>query len=143
MKEYKKILVPVDGSDLSMLAFQKALNLAEMVGGTVDIVYVSEYPATGPVGMEQPVEINPQPDFSDILEPYLETSKKKHVRVHSEVKRGMPREEIEKMSGDYDLIIMGTRGRNPLMSLIMGNVAEHVSRHALCPVMLIRKKKEI
>ena len=141
MKEYKKILVPVDGSELSMLAFRKALNLAEMVGGTVDIVYVSEYPATGPVGMEQPVNINPQPDFSKVLDPYLEMSKKKHVRVHSEVKRGMPREEIERMSSDYDLIIMGTRGRNPLVSMIMGNVAEHVARHALCPVMLIRKKK--
>lgn len=141
MKEYKRILVPVDGSELSMLACQKALNLAELVGGSVDIVYISEYPATGPVGMEQPVEINPQPDFSGILKPYLDMSRTKHVRVNSEVKRGMPKDEIEKMSSDYDLIIMGTKGRNPLVSLIMGSVAEHVARHALCPVMLIRKKK--
>lgn len=142
MKEFKRILVPVDGSELSMIAFQKALNLAEWVGGRVDIVYVSEYPMTGPVGMEQPANINPQPDFSKIIDPYLEISRKSHIRAGKEVKRGIPQEEIVKMSSEYDLIIMGTRGKNPILSMILGSVAEHVSRHAFCPVMLIRRKMD-
>jgi nucleotide-binding universal stress UspA family protein len=90
--------------------------------------------------MEQPVELNPQPDFSSITDPYLKMSKRSHVNVHEHIKRGNPREEIEKMSGEYDLIIMGTSGRNPIVSVILGSVAEHVARHALCPVMLVRKK---
>lgn len=37
-----------------------------------------------------------------------------------------------------DLIVMGTHGRTGLRRLLMGSVAEHVLRHAPCPVLTIR-----
>ena len=43
MKRYRRILVPVDGSELSDDAFQQALDLAVLVDGTVSVVHVIEH----------------------------------------------------------------------------------------------------
>jgi nucleotide-binding universal stress UspA family protein len=37
-----------------------------------------------------------------------------------------------------DLIVVGTHGRGPMSHLLMGSVAEHVVRHAPCPVLVVR-----
>lgn len=37
-----------------------------------------------------------------------------------------------------DLIVMGTHGRTGVSRLILGSVAEHVIRHAPCPVVTMR-----
>ena len=37
-----------------------------------------------------------------------------------------------------DIIVVGTHGRGPLPHLFMGSVAEHVVRHAPCPVLVVR-----
>lgn len=37
-----------------------------------------------------------------------------------------------------DMIVMGTHGRTGLSRLLMGSVAEHVVRHASCPVLTIK-----
>jgi universal stress protein A len=37
-----------------------------------------------------------------------------------------------------DIVVVGTHGRGPLSHLFMGSVAEHVVRHAPCPVLVVR-----
>jgi nucleotide-binding universal stress UspA family protein len=37
-----------------------------------------------------------------------------------------------------DLIIIGTRGRSKLKSIVLGSVAPDVIRHAHCPVLTVR-----
>ena len=37
-----------------------------------------------------------------------------------------------------DIIVVGTHGRGPITNLFMGSVAEHVVRHAPCPVLVVR-----
>jgi universal stress protein A len=37
-----------------------------------------------------------------------------------------------------DIIVVGTHGRGPVSQLFMGSVAEHVVRHAPCPVLVVR-----
>jgi nucleotide-binding universal stress UspA family protein len=37
-----------------------------------------------------------------------------------------------------DLIVMGTAGRSGIGRLMLGSVAEHVSRNAPCPVLLVK-----
>ena len=39
---------------------------------------------------------------------------------------------------DFDLIVMGTRGRGALAHLMMGSIAESVIRTAHCPVLVVR-----
>jgi universal stress protein A len=37
-----------------------------------------------------------------------------------------------------DIVVVGTHGRGPVSHLFMGSVAEHVVRHAPCPVLVVR-----
>lgn len=39
---------------------------------------------------------------------------------------------------DVDLVVMGTHGRSGLTRLLIGSVAEHLLRHAPCPVVTVR-----
>ncbi len=50
--------------------------------------------------------------------------------------------EIVRMAEDVeaDLIIVGTHGRRGLRRLLLGSVAEHVTRWARCPVLVMRPR---
>ena len=52
------------------------------------------------------------------------------VKVAQEIGEQLP--ELKSM-----LIVMGTNGRSGLVEQLLGSVAEHVVRHAPCPVMVI------
>lgn len=44
----------------------------------------------------------------------------------------------EAQAVDASLIVMGTHGRGAIKRLFLGGVAEHVVRHATCPVVTVR-----
>jgi nucleotide-binding universal stress UspA family protein len=41
-----------------------------------------------------------------------------------------------------DLIVMGTHGRTGVKRLLLGSVADHVVRHADCPVLTLRSRQQ-
>ncbi len=44
----------------------------------------------------------------------------------------------EAQAVDANLIVMGTYGRGAIKRLFLGGVADHVVRHATCPVVTVR-----
>jgi nucleotide-binding universal stress UspA family protein len=60
--------------------------------------------------------------------------------VETCLREGLPDEEVLRAVDDLgaDLVVMGTHGRTGLARLVMGSVAEAVSRRAGCPVLLTR-----
>lgn len=65
----------------------------------------------------------------------------KSVRVTSLVGRGRAADVIVNTAEEkgVDLIVLSTHGHTGLNRLLMGSVAEHVVRHAKCPVYVVRK----
>jgi nucleotide-binding universal stress UspA family protein len=61
-----------------------------------------------------------------------------------EVAAGHPAETIVRMARELavDLIIMATHGRTGVSHLLLGSVAEHVVRHAPCPVLTVRQQEQ-
>ncbi|GAA3560876.1 universal stress protein [Nonomuraea rosea] len=65
------------------------------------------------------------------------------VRHHPEVPlntltdRGQPAEILTDLSGDAELIVVGTRGYGGLGGLVAGSVSAHVAAHAACPVIVM------
>jgi nucleotide-binding universal stress UspA family protein len=61
-------------------------------------------------------------------------------RIHGRLEVGVPYETIVNLArkGDYDLIVMGTHGREGAKRVLMGSVAERVVRVVPCPVMTVR-----
>jgi nucleotide-binding universal stress UspA family protein len=62
------------------------------------------------------------------------------ARVEYRVEEGHPAETILAVAQEVraDLIVMGTHGRSGARRLLMGSVAEAVSRRAACPVVTVR-----
>jgi nucleotide-binding universal stress UspA family protein len=59
------------------------------------------------------------------------------LRVTSEVRRGLPPEEILRSSHGVDLLVLGSRGRGPLRRIVLGSVSDAVVRAAACPVLIV------
>ena len=142
-----RVLVPVDFSPCSELAFRYATSLASRLGASVNLLHVVEDPvATGAWSSE--VQIPDLPDLRKTLirdaarrlEQYRAVAEVPGVRVVTTVRMGQTAEvigEYAKSSG-IDLIVMGTHGRGGLAHVFMGSVAERMVRHAPCPVLTIR-----
>ena len=149
MKKYRKILVPVDGSELSNEAFEQALSLASLINGTVTVLHVIEHLYSDYTVLEGQdlisasslIENETREQVNASLKEYIKKGKKEGVKVRTMVEEGPVAHEIINLSKNFDLVIMGTHGRRMITSLLMGSVAEKVSRHAYCPVMLVRKNK--
>jgi len=150
MQEYKKILVPVDGSGLSKKALQKGLSLGKTFGSEVTIIHVEETVLSG-VGMPGLEGANPSLEIAqeltdkediEIIKISRDQAEKEGMKIGSVHLRGHPANEIINVSKDFDLIVMGTHGNGGLKHLLIGSVAEKVARHACCPVLLIRERYE-
>lgn len=143
-KEFGRILVPVDGSEVAKKAATKALAIAKSTDIEVLALHVLTIPGI-PTLYAYPTEI-PYQQLHDLIRKegrsYLEEieklGKEMGVNVSTKLVDGHPAEEILKEAREDDLIVIGSKGRTALDRLLMGSVAENVVRHAPCPVMIVR-----
>ncbi len=59
------------------------------------------------------------------------------VEASSEVRRGLPAEEILRSSHRVDLLVLGSHARGPLGRVMLGSVSDAVVRAAACPVLVV------
>lgn len=144
---YKKILVPLDGSDLAECALSHVKSLVEegSVGEVtlLNIVWF-ELPRIG----EYPQRI----DINAIREPLFVASKKYLAEVESRLSSKGIKVKTESLEAsrpadaimDYaqkkgmELIVMSTHGYTGLKKLMLGSVASAVLNGSHVPVLLIR-----
>lgn len=145
MIELKKILVPTDFSKGSEVAYSVAQNIADTFGGEIDFIHIIptlKYFNESIKRLGVPLDINkdvyPQViDESEIrlkkaMDQYLkEKNKGKHI---IKVER-RPSEKIVNYADKhgYDLIIMGSRGKDETR-FVRGGTTERVIRKSKIPV---------
>ena len=131
-----RILLPTDGSPLARQALHHARFLATRFRVPLHVVHVHDTPndfsraidiraANVMDDLEIPWNGAP-PDTLNIIE---------HAITAPSVGEGLV--TYAKKHG-IDLVVMGTHGRQGIQHMLMGSVAEHVVRHAPCPVFTIR-----
>jgi nucleotide-binding universal stress UspA family protein len=144
---FKNILIPVDGSETSMKAVEKATGLAKAFGSTVTALYVIDpYPFTG-VGADfaygqtqylsaATAEANTALEAAKAAISKAGVSDVKtvvgegHV-VHESIVRAVE-------STGADLIVMGSHGRRGLEKLVLGSVTQRVLGVARVPVLVVQ-----
>ena len=141
MAHIQKILVPVDGSPSSLAALSQAVNLAEDVGATIEVLHASaadrfEVGSSTPAAPgleEQPVR--------DMEEAVLAARDALPGRVQLRFHVGDALEGILEIAKAerFDLIVMGTHGRVGRLHSLVGSVAEAVVRNSPCPVLTVRQ----
>ena len=60
------------------------------------------------------------------------------VDVHEVLRVADPRDVLLDLSREATMIVLGSRGRGPVRSLLLGSVGVAVTRHADCPVIVLR-----
>jgi nucleotide-binding universal stress UspA family protein len=141
---YKRILIPLDGSDLAEVVFTYVKELAGRLGLDVVLLHVSWPDAR---------------EFTPMRQAYIERAantirhqikavqkkigiqpEDKPLKVHGELATGYPAEEILRYADEktIDLVIMATHGRSGLKRWVMGNVADKILRVSKIPVLLVR-----
>jgi len=145
---FRNILIAVDGSKHSERAVAEAVDLARMSGAsltaiaaTPDIVpwiYVGGYGAlTAPVGLDDLHEQGRR-EHERMLDDVLGRLASE-MDVRKVVVQGSPAEAIldQAKTGGHDLIVMGSRGRGELRSLLLGSVSHHVLQASSIPVLVV------
>jgi universal stress protein A len=148
----KKILAPIDFSELSMEAMRGAMELAKDVGAEVHLVHViaphhTFVPLPLATNAEQSRELVREAAMLEQAEEELKRIKKdefggsKKVVTFAEV--GHPVQKLLEYAkrNEIDLILLATHGRTGAEQILIGSVAEKIVRNAPCSVLVFRRRK--
>jgi nucleotide-binding universal stress UspA family protein len=140
MINLRRILVPTDFSETSAAALQYASALARRFAARVYLLNVADYPGLAPDG-DYPIGIveTMQNAAHDRLRRLLTERDVQDLQPDYATRIGLPAEEIVQYAHEHaiDLIVMGTHGREGMMRVVLGSVAETVVRRAPCPVLTV------
>jgi len=143
---YKKILVPLDGSELAKKALDEAERLANCFGAEIVLFEVVPFmPIYGSPELVTPLIVDEKQ--KEAAEKYLvnlsEELKKKGFKATAVVRTGQQVAveiiDFAKESG-ANLIVMCTHGRSGISRWVLGSVALKVLTRAETPILLIRSK---
>lgn len=142
---WRRICCPVDFSEPSRRALEKAIEVARVFGAELLLVHVRDE-SGGPATMfAPPAHPSPRPDQGpDLLLAWAEHARRSVPVTTTVEPGGSAAEEIIKTVHDFacDLIVMGTHGRTGFRRAVLGSVTEHVVRNAPCPVLVVNATDE-
>jgi nucleotide-binding universal stress UspA family protein len=158
----KRILVPIDFSDVTPPVIDLARQLAKAFGAEIHLVHVKELTAAaapgtlgyGIAGMSElaPMSGVPVPGFEPMPQPIPEDEGQKSkltqwqreladggIKVTLHEPTGVVAEEILNQADELnaDLIVMGTHGHGAMYNLLVGSATKGVLKHTTRPVLLV------
>ncbi len=146
---YKRILVATDGSKLSKLAVEHAIDLADITGAdVVALKVVPRYPQTyfeGGVALAASevakIEKQWQQEAMEAVNAVKDAGIKRSVKVKPvTVKSDLIAEAIISAAkrNKCDLIVMASHGRKGIKRLLLGSETQQVLTHSHIPVLVLR-----
>jgi nucleotide-binding universal stress UspA family protein len=147
----KKIIASTDFSKTSMEGFQFALEIASILGASVELVHVY----SGTFSPDQPIIMQTAPTQHEAILKHLNNFERKGKEalqpilekmpeVTTKAVLGFPEVELVKFSNEEDtyMIVMSTSGSHGISGKLFGTISTHVARKANCPVLLIPRETE-
>ncbi len=146
----KRILVPVDFSGCSRQGLQYAIGVANEFGAKIILlhamylgyIYSSEGTALYDVRtLQEAARENAQQQMRELVRS-VNFGRAKFETVFTE---GSPVLDICDFAKDHDvdLIMISTHGQTGWKHMLMGSTAEHVVRHAPCPVLVVPSHPDV
>ena len=138
MVEYKKIIVPADGSENGKRALEHALAIVKRNDAELILVHVANIVSA--ISNFDQTPISGGYVSEQIAEDMEETGKKILSEVAEDVPADMKVKCVFEVGspGPAVLIVMGSRGLGPLKGLFMGSVSSYVTSHSTCPVLIVK-----
>ncbi|KZE39916.1 universal stress protein [Bhargavaea cecembensis] len=137
---YKRILLAVDGSDHSLRAAEHAAAIAKAMDGAIEIAYVADYSKSKDSVLHAKGRSDLEMQRRQRLLPAEELLKKEDIPYEVNILHGDPGPAIVSHANahSFDLVIIGSRGLNPLQEMVLGSVSHKVMKRSDCPVMIIK-----
>ena len=143
--EYKSILCPIDGSELSEKVEDAGVYLSKISGAKLILLNVVEkwYRSAHLVTDStewQNIHTNWLNEGRGILEKEAAKLKEKGVKnIETVLRDGDAAHEIVALAVERaaDIIIMATHRYSPVGKLFMGSVTDRVTKHSPCPVLWV------
>ncbi len=143
---YKKILVPLDGSELSESVLNHVVDIATSCQVPEVVLTRVREPLDTSIIMEKyfdaknasELEEDCHNEAANYLGEIATTLKRKGIAANVEVLRGDPAEELIKYSecSGVDLVIMSSHGRSGISRWVLGSVSDKVIRQTEVPVLI-------
>jgi nucleotide-binding universal stress UspA family protein len=143
--EYKTIICPIDGTELSEKALKHSAYLSKVSGAKIVLLHITEkWHRAGHL-------VTNSPEWETIHKEWLEegrailTNGAETLRalgashVDTMLREGDASHEIVAMAEENkaDLIIMSTHRYSPIGKLFAGSITDNVTRKAPCPVLWV------
>ena len=138
---FKKILIAADGSDHSIRAAAKAIQLAEQnPDSEITVVYAVD-------GQTSKEDILHHFDKSIVdqvrkkrLEPIENLLKEKGISYEIKILQGEPGPAIVEFANkmDLDVAVVGSRGLNTLQEMVLGSVSHKIAKRVKAPVLIVK-----
>lgn len=132
----KKILVAYDGGEPARRALELTADLARHYRAAVSVVSVTPvHPGRVPIDPwdDRPVHLNELREAEQIL-------RKQGIEPELLSPAGDPAKTIEQIAaeGEFDTVILGSRGLGAVSRALQGSTSEHVATHAKTTVIVAR-----
>lgn len=143
-----RVLVPIDGSEVSMEAVPAAVALAQQLAAPVSLVTVRELNRA----VLMPSPVNPVLLYDDdgtterleaMLESVAEGIRAEGIATATQVITGAIAPAISDQVQPGDLVVMTSHGHSGVRRWLLGSVAEYLVRHAAAPVLLVPPKERV
>ncbi len=146
---FKKILVPVDGSETAWRALEQAAALAgKFDGGLVILTVIQPYDnvALMAVPIDPGIIRQSNADLEEIGKSVLSAAKDKVKesgftgKTEYEMELGHPSERILAVakSSQADAIVIGSRGLSGIAEFFLGSVSAKISQYSNIPVLIVK-----
>ena len=146
----KKILVPIDGSYISFLALEYAMQLGKAFDSEIVVTHVNDpYDLSAPVDPktvkiptgEQTSEAKKKAGAAAlaIAQKVAEKANYKNIAFEKAIDKDPAKRIIDLAKEiEADTIVMGNRGLGTAGAFLLGSVSTAVVKHAPCPVFVIK-----
>lgn len=138
---FKRILLASDGSDHSVRAAKKAVELAKLNGNSeITVVYVVD-------GQTSKEDVLHNPDRAVVeekrkirLQPVTNMLEEENLNFRYEKLLGEPGPAIVEYANknDFDIVVVGSRGLNGLQEMVLGSVSHKVAKRVKAPVLIVK-----
>ncbi|MBB5022812.1 universal stress protein [Desulfurispira natronophila] len=137
-----KILVPVDNSDTARRTISMIVANRDQFPSELTLLYVINMQKLTyrmiPDFQVDMIGENARKSGEAMLHGYRDILARSGIEAHTRLELGSPREIISRTANEenFQMVIIGRRGRSEIGDVLFGSVANYVLHHVRCPVLL-------